>query len=240
MRNVEQDLKKLQRKSEPSTKFKQELWSALSVQFDHEYPQPRFAWGRILAMPLAVLVVFLMTGTGVYAYSSSEVVETSPLYSIKRGLERVEEQFYRKPAAAAEFHARMMERRLAEGEFLMQKGDCEQHHLEPVVNQMNLSVQHLQKMQDCTECRNYMVEKLDMYNMRYSDLAQRFIDQYPTAEEFQQQVRNKMHQARVYIDESGLTEEEKAILLQRLEESLVVPRYQLPTGSEIVPELISY
>lgn len=112
-------LKQLKKDSSPQSEFKKSLWVRLDLEFDMLNPQSAMTWRQVLAVPLVVFLLFMTTGTGVYAYSSSNVVDGDKLFTVKRGIEVAEKVLYRSPESKAIYRAKMMERRIDEGEILI-------------------------------------------------------------------------------------------------------------------------
>lgn len=81
-----------------------------------------YGWATRAAMAV-VLLVSLGLGTGAYAYESVDVVEGHPLHLIKQHIEAVEQRIAtrKSPEAVAQFHVRMLKRRLREADHF--KGD---------------------------------------------------------------------------------------------------------------------
>ncbi len=86
-------------------------------------PQPRHSFGlmRLSFAVLAGLVVVGSVSTATYAYNSPAVTVDSPLYPIKRNLEKVEEKLQRTPAQKVAFDLKQIARREAEASTLRAK-----------------------------------------------------------------------------------------------------------------------
>lgn len=227
MTTPEKQLKKMRKASKPETTFKKELWSELNVAFDKEYPAMRISWTRLVAVPMAALVLFVTMGTGVYAYSSPEVNEQSALYPVKRGIESVEERFRRSPKARALFHARMAERRIAEGESLLRSGHLSKQQLIEIAEQLGYTLEDLNEAKANPELRQEIkadleeeiLERIKAQSARYRHLIERARElkqQNPDAPVINGEIRNKIQEIRVHIDESSLDTEQKESLIDGL------------------------
>lgn len=113
--------RQLKKNSRPNAKFKRVLLVQLSGEYDRLYPGSWFSWNRVVAIPMATMLIFVTTGTGVYAYSSPEVTDGTKLYPVKQGIELIEKRLHFGPESEAQFRAKMMERRIQEGEVMIQK-----------------------------------------------------------------------------------------------------------------------
>src|SRR5687767_4990743 len=115
MMSPEKQLKNWRNSSSPSSEYRRALWSRLSSTWDAEYPGMRTSLLRTFALPVALLAILVMTGTGVYAYSSPGVTSDTALYPVKHGIEAIEARLHNSPEARERFTARMRARRMEEG-----------------------------------------------------------------------------------------------------------------------------
>lgn len=150
--------------------------SELSLAYDQEYgcPQRRPFFVRATAVGLASLVLFFTVGTGVYAYESPEVSEGHPLYFVKLGFESLRERTALSPESRAEFHAEMMERRLAEGEHqLPMQPERVEPSLEAAADQFERSIEALEDGVEDETVRGKMIDTLSLRRARYLELSSR-------------------------------------------------------------------
>lgn len=226
MNTPEKQLNKLRKRSKPSKEFKKELWSELSVAWGREYPRMSIFWRRAIAVPMAAIVLFVTMGTGVYAYSSPEVTEDTPLYPVKRGIESVEERFHRSSQSRSKFHARMAERRIAEGEVMLRRGTLTKDQLIHIANQLNLTVDDVIEAKEDLEKREELKQDLFMHiqlqNDRYRSILQEARNNPPPNFDPNNGIRNILQETRVRISESDLSEEEKrALFLHDSDQELI-------------------
>ena len=161
MTSPKKQFKNLRSTSAPRSEFKKELWSELDSAWNGFYPQSSgFGWKRMVAIPLAALVLFFTTGAGVYAYASPNVTEDTPLYPVKRGIENVEGQFMISPEAKSQFHARMLERRINEAEVRIHRGMIPEDRLIELSDELNISVEDLEEAKDDDELRDEIREEI--------------------------------------------------------------------------------
>lgn len=123
MFKLNRQLKKLKERTSPKREFKRELWATLDKEYEDVYgplpsAQPTRLMYRFAAVGIVVVVLFVATGTGVYAYNSPQVSEGHVLFPLKRSIERVECGFFRNPERFQACQARMVERRLNEAEIV--------------------------------------------------------------------------------------------------------------------------
>ena len=174
------------------------------------YPETSFHSSsfRWSAVGLTALVVVFTMGTGVYAYESPEVVEGHPLYQVKQSIESVEKSLARTPEARAEFHSRMMERRISEGEHhLSRQPEQVQEALDAAADQLEQTVvEFAPEIQD-PALRAQMIEELSIHNARYVELSAR-------VQKGEAKSREPAH-LRSRVEGHGLSEDEQVRLFER-------------------------
>lgn len=218
MISPEKQLKDLRKQSAPTQEFKKELWRDLDVAWAAEYPSSiGFRWSRIVVVPVAALTLFITMGTGVYAYSSPEVTADSALYPVKRGIESIEARIPRPPGARSEFHARMTERRVAEGEVMLERGRMTPQHLILIAQELDLTVEDLIIAGEDPEVREEIhqrvIERVAVQNERYQHLLQHgteLIDQQYTDQRVE--LRDQLHETRARIEQADFTPDERQAL----------------------------
>ena len=206
MISLRKQLKNLRKESAPNKSFKKDLWRELDSAWAEEYPSARISWTRIAAIPVAVLVLFAFTSTGVYAYSSPEVTEDSALYPVKQGMESVESNFYRSPEAQARFHARLVRRRIAEAEVMLRRGTITREKLEGIANEFGITVEQLQAAKTDpaarAEVREQIIEQLEMHDVRYRFLLRQSLMDGDLGVG-DGSIRNALQELRVQVNDSG-------------------------------------
>lgn len=174
MMSPQKQLKTLRKATAPRKEFKTALWSELSSAWDAEYPSMRFSWTKAFAVPVAVMVVFVTMGMGTYAYASPGVTDGTALYPVKQGMERVESQFRFSPQARARFHVRMVERRIAEGEVMLRRGQLTDQQIERIKNELGMTQEQLQEARENNQLREdvreEIIERLEAQGIRYRHL----------------------------------------------------------------------
>ncbi len=90
--------------------LKNRLTAVSAAQFSQSARPPRRHFRFVMAGALA-LVLAVCTGTGAYAYQSPEVTVGTPLYPVKKVLEKVEEKLQTTPTKKAEFDLKKIARR---------------------------------------------------------------------------------------------------------------------------------
>ncbi|MFA5935247.1 MAG: DUF5667 domain-containing protein [Patescibacteria group bacterium] len=112
---LERKLKKLSRHAEPDRAFVAALENKILGQIPRpiRIPAWKFAMGSLTAITL------MLSGTGVYAYSSDEVLPDHLLYPLRETVENVEASLAFTPALKASVRLRLAKRRLRE-QFLVQ------------------------------------------------------------------------------------------------------------------------
>ena len=225
MKKLESQLKTLRGASEPSKDFKASLWSELDVAFDVTYPSAVFLWRRAIAIPLALVVIFVSTGAGVYAYASPSVTDAHALYPVKRGIESVEGFWPRSPESAAQFHARMMERRIAEGMYMHHRRELHAAILEQVAAEFDRALKEMESVDEEVEIRVIIFDQIERQTGDYGELVEAIVLERESERAMSDMLlRNSIERVRVRITESTLDEAEKAELLYRLEFDSNIPR----------------
>lgn len=113
------NLFQLKKKANPTKEFRNALWYKLSEHYDSVYqnsvPERNFGFAVLRYSAVALSLVLALTmGTGVYAYSSSDVSSVHPLFPVKRTLEKVEKKLAKTPAQKTTFNLKQLDRRRAE------------------------------------------------------------------------------------------------------------------------------
>jgi hypothetical protein len=225
MKKLESQLKELKTGSEASKDFNVALWSELEREFEKTYPSTLMFWRRAFILPLAVMVIFVSTGTGVYAYASPSVTQNHGLYPVKRGIESMEGFLPRSNRGSVEFHIRMMDRRIAEGEFLQGRHELHVEVLVEVTDEFYTVVRKIEAIDENDELRVLIIDRVERQTADYGDLVDAIIEErYEDIEEHREFIRNNFDGVRVYISESQLSDGEKEILLYRLDFNQDAPR----------------
>lgn len=177
---------KNRRQTSPASAFKKQLWQKLENEIESKMSAPffwlgirRFKW---IAAGLASLVVFLTIGTGVFAFGSPKVTEGTPLYFVKRAVERVQSQTAASPQAKAEFIIKTIKRRQAEGNELTTKGRNTKKVIDEISNlKKNLlqTKQQLSKQEQKNEGNNNganrRVQKQEQKNRQIKERIDRLV-----------------------------------------------------------------
>ncbi|MBI4592519.1 hypothetical protein HY733_03680 [Candidatus Uhrbacteria bacterium] len=218
---LKRQLKKVSRSTHPSAAFRVRLLSELRLVYDQEYgcPQRRPFMVRATAVGLASLVLFFTMGAGVYAYESPEVTEGHPLYFVKAGIETIRERTTVSPEARAEFHAQMMERRLAEGEFQFpHRPDRVPPALHEAAEQFEQTVSALEAGVTDETTRGKVIDTLSLHRARYLELSARVQENEEEA--------GALEPLRQRIEGHELSDEELNRLFER------GPRIRMPSRGE--------
>lgn len=164
---IARQLKRLRREATPSNAYKDALLRRILGS-----PAPRHAF-RFAAVGIASVALIFGTGTGVYAYDSPKVVDGHPLYFVKQGLETVEGQFATTPEARARYHARMMERRMAEAEAFVAEQERVGQLLQSASDELDRSVDELILAPNDPVMRRAVIQYLSEQNARYEQVMER-------------------------------------------------------------------
>lgn len=138
--SLRRHLSLLREASAPHSDFRERLLCQL-------VPRKAFHWPRAVAFPVAVVALFFGTGIGAYAYASPEVTDQHPFYPVKRGLEQIQAVVQFSDDAQADFHARMMERRLQEAEVLLRLRAMQDQQVQAMEQELQASLSHIDEGQ---------------------------------------------------------------------------------------------
>lgn len=173
MRKLKKQLKKLHKTSAPADGFRAALWAELDYEFDktHATQRSSFSFARFVAMPIAGMAVVTLMGTGTFAYASADVNSTHVLYPTKIAIENVESVFHRSPESKARYHARMMERRIDEGEAMLRnKKTVAVSGFDQISVQYDKAIDVVEESVENTEDREIVMAYLKTSNVRYLHL----------------------------------------------------------------------
>jgi len=171
------------------------------------YPLFVPAWPRLLVAPTAIFVLVFTMGVGSFAYASPSVTDSHPLYVVKTGIESVEGMMHRSPGAKAQYHARMMERRLAEGEREHSLKQLSERHIDEIAHQFSNVITHVSTASADTTERDQIVTQLQSQVARYDYLMQL------VEAESEVDTRAEMH---LWVSESELSDDQKRALYEHL------------------------
>ncbi|MCC7357227.1 hypothetical protein IT408_01850 [Candidatus Uhrbacteria bacterium] len=108
-------LSKISKKANPSRDFVLSLEKRLKQETSHGLWW--IQWSKV-ATSVACVSVVLGSGTGVYAYTSDEVLPEHPLYGIREQIEHVETKFAFSDQAKAQNELKLLKRRFNEAQKL--------------------------------------------------------------------------------------------------------------------------
>lgn len=157
----------MRREAAPTEEFKAELLTRIMGA-----PAPRSVF-RFAAVGVASFTLVFGMGTGVYAYESPDVVDGHPLYPIKQGMETVEGRFAETPDQRAEFHLKMMRRRVTEAERLDAQREKITEILESATEELELSANELDDPTRDPARREKILNGLSETSERYETMHRR-------------------------------------------------------------------
>lgn len=173
MRNLKKKLKNLHKSSAPSGGFKGALWAELDYEHGKLYKKPMFSLPRFAMVPTMALIMVASLGTGGFAYASPLVNSEHVLYPMKLGIEQVEGKFYKTPKSKAQYHARMMERRIQEGEAML-KNQIAVDFMS-IADQFDRAISIVEHSERNTDSRDEVMSYLKTSNIRYAHLMEQAI-----------------------------------------------------------------
>ncbi len=119
-----------------------------------------FLASHVYSTVTAFAFVIFTGGLSTFAYTSEGVTNGSPLYPIKRGLESIEQAFISSnPESTAEYHVKMLSRRLAESRVLTLQGRVDEPTNEAVIIFANSGLDAIQLV-DQNEYRDQLFNRI--------------------------------------------------------------------------------
>ena len=159
-KKLEKMLKKARKSVRISRFFKIRTWWKLQRRYKQLYGHHHgfFTWQKTFAMGFAS--IFIFTGaTGAYAYTSPSVTNGTILYPVKRAIEQVEERLQKTDEEIAEFHAKMMDRRIAEAEILERRGAINTETMDDISSNFYEIVRRPNRLEETK--RDEMLERIN-------------------------------------------------------------------------------
>jgi hypothetical protein len=166
-----------------------------------QYPMLVSSWPRVFVLPTAAFVLVFTLGVGSFAYASPSVTDSHPLYAVKSGMELVEEKIHRSPESKARYHAKMMQRRIAEGEHELKFEQLAERHINGIAEEFSNSINNINVVEAELPSRKEIVEQLKVQVVRYD-----YLMQTAEAAAADMSVRDQMQ---IWVAESDLTDEQK-------------------------------
>jgi len=210
----------IKRKAAPSRQFQKELLSHLIGKNTMKINIFKTAAASMVA------VVILAGGTmSTYAYYSPGVTDGDLLNGLKSGIEKMEGGLARSPEKRAEFHAKMMKRRVAEAEHLKKDNEHHQVVVERAATELGLSVDELKNNIKDPDQRKEIIEQLRDTNQGFLGQLHRIEERRKEASmdeehpvkgsgRLPEELRDQIHEISAEIMSSeDLDEDEKADLI---------------------------
>lgn len=223
-------LKKIKKDSSPSQAFKSSLHMQLKKEMENKYMVNTSIIARYAVVGITSMALVFSAGTGVYAYESPEVVDGHPLEFVKESIEGVEERIATIRKRKAEYHTKMLRRRLAEAETHNKVPDKTNRLLSAAAIELGMTMQDLRENIHNEETQQVLVDKLTIVNEKYGHLLDRYIDYIHEEETDHLRRRARLHQAglgeellkiREQIKDSDITDEEKRATFKKMMHELI-------------------
>ncbi len=197
-------LKKIKKDASPSQAFKSSLQKQLKYEMENKYMIKASIITRYATVGITSLALVFSAGTGVYAYESPDVVEGHPLEIVKESIEKVEEHVAGIRNSKPKFHAKMLNRRLAEAKRHEMIPNKTHGLLLRVSDELGITMQELREGINNDETQQELIDELVEVNEKYGYLLDRLINKINTDEPDLLKRRIRLHNA-------GLGDEVRAI-----------------------------
>lgn len=189
----------LKKKSDPTKEFRNALSYKLKERYDilyHNMPEKRSAvmFLRYAVVALS-LILILSVGTGVYAFTSSNVNVTHPLYPVKRSLEKVQKILARTPEQKANVDLEHLTKRRAELEQMRVKGKINDKAIAALDEAEEENIKELEKI-NSVETKKQVIQKISENDLIAVANLQKIKNQKSATAEQQKQKEDKI-QARL-------------------------------------------
>lgn len=205
---LQRKLQKIAKKAEPSRDFVFQLEKTLKKDIGH--PFWWMQWSKVAASAACVSLV-LGSGTGVYAYTSEEVIPEHPLYGVREQIEQVETKLARSEQAKTEIEIKHLKRRVFEAQKLRERHrPLQAAKIETLLQRVQ---QISQKMQQASpEMQNALGQSIERLRQAQLDLLEK-TEQASSIKEEKQKIREMLQQER-----AAMREYKKELLKQKHEE----------------------
>lgn len=112
--HVRSSLRRVERQSRPDRHFRVRLRNRLV----YPYGRPWYVFAMKPVAGVMSIAVMMGAGTGVYAYSSEQVLPSHPLYPVRQEMEALEEHFQFTDVQRANLRRKLLSRRVHEAELM--------------------------------------------------------------------------------------------------------------------------
>lgn len=205
---LQRKLQKISKKAEPSRNFVFQLEKALKKDIGH--PFWWMQWSKVAAS-LACVTMALGSGTGVYAYSSEEVVPEHPLYGVREQIEQVETKLAFSEQAKTEVEIKHLKRRVLEAQKLRElHRPLQAAKIEKLLQRVQGVSQKMQ--QASPEMQNTLGQSVERLRQAQVDLMEK-TEQASSIKEEKQKIREMLQQER-----AALRQYQKELFKQKREE----------------------
>lgn len=170
-------LYKVKKSTGPTPAFRRALNMQLKQAWEAQYGTARaplgWFWQRYALAGILAALVLAGTATGAYAYVSPQVTEGTPLYPLKKGIERVEERLQNTPDRKAKFYLKKLERREREVQILTRKdklADKTKAEIDTTAQQLEKYVTGNAKQLKSVRLQEKIKKRLDIRKQKQSDI----------------------------------------------------------------------
>lgn len=214
-------LRSVRRATRPRVAFRRALDARLASEMSQKGVRVGF-WASLrpqtLALPLTIIGLIVLCGTGSYAYASETVVDGHPLYGLRRTVEQLEDLTVTNPQKKAELELRRVDRRLKEVERILRtRPALVAPTLRAVEDNLDNSVDAMTRLSP--ERQELLIQKISEQDDSVTRKMQEFSNNYPrvTRRVLQQRIGKSVDSLQRQVDSTTEPGPRKTLLEKRLE-----------------------
>lgn len=205
---LQRKLQKIAKKAEPSRDFVLQLEKTLKQDIGH--PFWWMQWSKVAAS-LACTSVVLGSGTGVYAYTSDDVLPEHPLYGVREQIEQVETKLAFSDQAKTEVEMKHLKRRVNEAQKLRElRRPLQAAKIETLLQRVQSVSKRVE--QSSPEVKAKLDQSVHRLKQAQMDMMEK-TEQATSAKEEKQKIHELLQQER-----AQLREQRKELFQKRREE----------------------
>lgn len=221
-------LRSVRRATRPRAAFRRALDARIQSELSQKGAGVGF-WAvlrpQTLALPLTVIGLIVLCGTGSYAYASETVVDGHPLYGLRRTVEQLEDLTATNPQKKAELELRRVDRRLKEAERILRtRPALVGPTLRAVEDVLDSSVDAMGRLSP--EQQDQLIEKISAQDDTVTRKLEEFSNAYPrvTRRVLQKRIGSSVDILQRQVDSITESSPRKALLQKRLDRRTILLR----------------
>lgn len=185
---LERKLKNLGKNADPEPRFVRALERRLRVEVGHPL---WWIQGWKIALGSITAVSLIGSGTGVYAYTSNDVLLDHPLYGLRTTIEKVETKLARTPEQRSQIRVKHLARRVKEQSLLQaQHKEVPKTLIQDIEKKIDSQIDEDGRLPEKTQ--DEMDEQVGALKSQHEDLLKEIPDQNEAAKPAMEQLNKKI------------------------------------------------